>query len=168
MGYRDGTRDDGRERPSWSEIDKMRDRSSHRKERRDPRDATQTILQNDSRKKQYLREAGKVLGGKKVSPEQAAAARAVLEAAGTPDFPAAVQAYTAPYGIPDDWHVLVAFLDVTDPDLFEKAAVKLAELYPARSPAEQRVAVSRLRLVALAAKDADLIEIAKEALEKIG
>ena len=168
MGYRDGTGDDGRERPSWREIDKARDRSSHRKERRDPRDAGGAVLRDDARKKQYLREAGRILGGKKASPEQQAAARAVLDSAGTPEFPAAVQAYVGPFGVPEDWDVLLAFLDVTDPDLFETATEKLAALFPARGPAEQRLALSKLRVVATAAKDADLVEIAREALEKIG
>jgi hypothetical protein len=169
MGYRDereGYRDRD-DRPSWKEIDKQRDRSSHRKERADPADAAQKVLRSDYRKKQYMKEAGSIFG-KPASPAQDAAGRAVREAAGTPELPAAAKAYLDQFGVPDDWDTLVALLDLPDPDFLELTAARLAALFPARSPAEQRGLVSRLRVLAMSAKDPDLAEVAREALAAFG
>ena len=166
MGYRDD--DDDREKKSWREIDKMRDRSDHRRgDGGRPRDRQETFLCSDYRKQQYMKKAGKLFGGKKKSSAQDQAAGVVVDAAGTKGFVAKADAYLKKYGPPDDWQALLVLLDHPDPDALERCADHLADRYESRSPAEQKMAVSKLRILSMTSKDPDVIEIARETLAKV-
>ena len=166
MGNRD---DDDREKRSWAEIDKMRDRggSGRSRSRSEKNDSASDFLHNESRKQQYLKQVEKSLFGKKGSPDDKQARKDLLDAAGKKSFTRKAKAFWDESEEIEDWEVLMAMLDVTDPDLMEAVADRVAALYPDRSPAEQKTAVSKLRIVKMAGKDPDLIEIAGECLAKI-
>ena len=63
-----GTFDDREDRPSWSEIDKRKDRSNHSKT--DKSEFThRPSVQEEWAKKQYLKEIDKLFTGRKEEPE---------------------------------------------------------------------------------------------------
>lgn len=166
MPYRDD--DDDREKPSWREIDKRREKSSHRaSSKSDRQDNAGELLRSEFRKKQYMKQADKIFGGKKAQPELEKAKKDLLDSAGKRTFQAKAAAFFAEHQDTEDWEVILALLEVTDPDLLEKVADHLVELFPQKSPAEQKTAVSTLRILAMTAKDINLIEIAKETLNRL-
>ena len=112
MGRRDYYDED---RPSWREIDRRKDRSSHvsrdRSERRG-RSSQSSWLQ-----KQYRKEAEKLFMGKKGSDKHRADHSAIYESHGSVRFGEAIRTYLEEYGLPDDGHpVCVQAARQADPE----------------------------------------------------
>src|SRR5512136_1974524 len=106
--------DDERERPSWREIDRMRDHSRHVSGER--KSFQERTLKSDWARKQHLREAEKFFQGKKGSEAYRKAKAALDEKYGTPDFQAALAQFIREFGVPDDWGTLLLILDTANPD----------------------------------------------------
>ena len=109
--------EDDRPKRSWSEIDKLRDGTARREERRPRGKAAEARAQNAT--EQYLKQAGSALfsEGKRGGAEGDALAKAVLEAHGSPDFDAACAAYLEDQGPPEDERLIGALLDARDPEI---------------------------------------------------
>ena len=161
MGYRD----DEREKPSWSQIDKMRNKSPHRKEKRDPEGAKQPF-QSEAERKRNLKEAAHLFSGK-LPKEQAQSLQAIHASYGGAGFKTAVKEYMEGYGMPQDWRTLLLLLDLSDADVLENAVEELVSQYKGKGFPEQRALVSKLRILAMSSKDFDITCIAKDALEEL-
>jgi hypothetical protein len=97
MGPRD---DDEREKLSWREIDRLRDRSQRvGGERRSFQERT---LRSEWAKKQHLREAEKFFQGKKGTAAYKAAHAALHDKYSTPDFQEAARNFLQQFGLPDE------------------------------------------------------------------
>jgi hypothetical protein len=164
-----GRDDDEREKRSWNEIDKLRDRggSGRPRSRSERDDSTSSFLKSESRKQQYLKQVDQGLFGKKSEPARDDAKKVLLGAIGKRTFTAKARAFWEEYTPIHDWEVILALLDVDSPDFLEEICQHLADLFSLRSPAEQKMAISKLRIVKMSAKDPDLSEVAGECLEAI-
>ena len=156
--YRD---DDFREKPSWRERDRRKDRSRH-------------VGQGDFQtgqgsrwiRKQILREADRLFQGKrakKVDPEQEKARNEIHRFCGTKKFDPSVRKYLKEYGLPDDWSTLILLLDCKEPATVMQAIQALKALYPQQGLEEQQGFRSKLNIISMTTKDDELRHCAEEA-----
>jgi hypothetical protein len=153
---------DDEDRPSWREIDRRKDRSSHA-----PRDRSERrgkSAQSSWLQKQYRKEAEKLFTGKKGSDKHKAAHSAVYESHGSVRFAEAVRTYLEEYGLPDDWSTLSLLLDHDDPAVVRETIGLLKGQYETRTAIEKQGFRSRLEILAMTTKDDDLREFVEEVL----
>lgn len=156
--YRD---DDFREKPSWRERDRRKDRSRH-------------VGQGDFGtgegsqwvRKQILREADRLFQGnrsKKVDPEQEKALNEIHRSCGTKKFDPAVRKYLKEYGLPEDWSTLMLLLDCKEAGTAIRAIESLKALYPEQGLEERQGFRSKLNIISMTTKDDELRHRAEEA-----
>lgn len=156
--------DDFREKPSWRDRDRTRDRSRH---------VAQGDLSGQSPKwvrKEILREADRLFQGgrtKKVDPEQEKARNDIHRTVGSKKFEGAVRKYLKNYGLPDDWSTLMLLLDFKDPGTIEAAIEHLKNLYPEQGLEEQKGFRSKLNIIAMTTKNDELRLCAEETATEI-
>jgi hypothetical protein len=106
--------DDERPRPSWSEIDKRRDRPRARQDERRPRGAVAEARARVAAG-QYLKKVeGRLFSGRGDDAAEGLT-RAVHEAHGTSGLAEACRAYLEAVGPPSDARLLALFLDAKEP-----------------------------------------------------
>jgi hypothetical protein len=157
--YRD---EDERDKISWSEIDKRRDRSPYApKEADEPR---QKSHRSEWIKKQYRKEVDKLFLGKKGTKKHEKAHSDINRFHGTDQFDATVKTYLDQYGLPDDWSTLSLLLDYSGPKEVSQVLSAMKNLYEAKTPAEQRGFKAKVDIFAMTASDSDLRDLAEEIL----
>lgn len=153
------------EKPSWRDIDRMKDRSKHvSKDRTESRPKSP---KKEWAQKMYLKEIANLFKGKKASKEHAIALREIHERAGTKKFNTAVKNYLNEYGLPDDWSTLFLLLDYKDTDVVRQAALALKELSAEATLSLREGLKSKLNIIAMTTSDEDLREIAEEILAEL-
>ncbi len=156
--------DDFREKPSWRDRDRTRDRSRH---------VAQGDFGGQSPKwvrKEILREADKLFQGKrgkKLNPEQETARNDIHRTVGSKKFDGMVRKYLKSYGFPEDWSTLMLLLDCKDPETIENAIEKLKNLCPDQGLEEQRGFRSKLNIIAMTTKNDELRLCAEETVLEI-
>jgi hypothetical protein len=157
--YRD---EDERDKISWSEIDKRRDRSPYApKEAHEPR---QKSHRSEWIKKQYRKEVDKLFLGKKGTKKHEKAHSDINRFHGTDQFDATVKTYLDQYGLPDDWSTLSLLLDYSGPKEVSQVLSAMKNLYETKTPAEQRGFKAKVDIFAMTASDSDLRDLAEEIL----
>jgi hypothetical protein len=159
--------DDRDDRPSWSEIDKRRDRSSH--VRQDPHESRKKPSAHDEWiKKQYRKEIEKLFkGANEETEEQKKARMEIGRAYGTGKFNTVVRQYVKQHGLPADWSTLMLMLDHKDSPLVLQVLEALRTRLADSSEAEQEGFKSRLKIIAMTAADEALQECAEQMLEEL-
>lgn len=155
--YRD---DDFREKPSWRDRDRRKDRSRHVAQGELPTGQSSRWV-----RKQILREAERLFKGsrsKKVDPKQEKAKNEVHRSCGTKKFDPSVRKYLKEYGLPDDWSTLMLLLDSKDPGTVMDAIQSLKVLYPEQGLEEQQGFRSKLNIISMTTKDDELRCCAEE------
>ena len=160
MGRND---DDDREKLSWREIDKRRDRTRHYSS--EGKSFKERTLRSDWAKKQHLREAEKFFQGKKGTEAYKAAHAALHEKYGTGDFQVAVENFLQQFGLPDDWGTLLLILDAHKPKWVQEALMALKELYEKRSLIEQKGFKGKVKVLAMTTKDKNIRQECEKILE---
>jgi len=155
------------ERPSWREIDRLRDRSPHTRRRERSESHLEKALRSKWLKERYLKEVEKFFSGKKGSEEHEKALKAIHRAYGTNRFNRAVKKYIEEYGLPEDWGTLILLLDHKDPGIVCQALEALKNLYPQKGLVEQQGFVSKTRVLAMTARQEEVREAAQSILEEI-
>jgi hypothetical protein len=153
--YRD---DDFREKPSWRDRDRKRDRSSHVGQ-------GDFTARSDWVRKEILKGAEKLFQGggkKKVDPEQEKARNEIHKTVGSKKFEAAVKRFLKEYGVPDDWSTLLLLLDFRDPATVIASIEGLKTLYPKQGLEEQRGFRSKLNIISMTTKDEELRSCAEQ------
>jgi hypothetical protein len=158
--------DDERERPSWREIDRMRDRSRH-VSRGEERPAKERSLRTAWAKKQHLKEAEKVFQGVRGSKEYKAAIDAIHRSYGSAKFSTAVKRFLETYGVPAEWGTLLLLLDYKDDEVLVEVIEKLKVLEPERSVVEKRGLKNKLEILAFTAKSSRVTSVAEAALKEL-
>jgi hypothetical protein len=150
------------DRPSWREIDRRKDRSSHvsrdRSERREKSPQTSWL------QKQYRKEAEKLFMGKKGLDKHKTDHDAIYQFHGSERFAKAVEAYLEEYGLPDDWITLSLLLDYEDSGVVREAIGALKMQYETRTAGEKQGFRSKLEILSMTAKDEELREFVEEVL----
>jgi len=158
---------DREERLSWSEIDKLKDRSKHvgrdkSESRRRP------LVKEEWAKKQYLKEAEKLFSGvKEETKEQKSARKNISKHYGTSKFDNVVKHYIKRYGFPTDWGTLILMIDHEDRKIVIKTLNVLKEIMGESSMAEQQGFRSKVKILAMTAEDDELRELAEEIIEEL-
>jgi len=153
------------DRPSWREIDRRKDRSSHVS--REGSRYREQPFRSSWFQKQYRKEAEKLFSGKKGSEKHRVARNAIYEAHGSPQFSKAVKDYLDEYGLPDDWSTLSLLLDYDDPVRVREAIAALKAGYGTRTTVERQGFRSKLQILAMTTRDEDLREFVQKTLEEL-
>lgn len=157
--------EDEKERPSWRDIDRKKDRSKHVAEDHPafrPKSAKAQWAQ-----KQYLKEVENLFKGKKATKEHAIAHEAIHNYAGTSKFNVAVKKYIEEYDLPDDWSTLFLLLDYKDLSVVKRVIATLKEKAQEETLNLKEGLKSKLRIIAMTTTDSELKEIAEEAVERL-
>ncbi len=163
MGWRDD--DEEREKLSWREIDKLRDRSRHvSDERKSYRERT---LKSEWVRKQHLREAEKLFQGVKGTAAYKKAYNLLHEKYGSAEFPKTLKSFLEQFGLPDDWGSLLLVLDYADPIWAKEALQALKNMYPSRTLLEQKGFKGKLKVLATTYPDKQIRTECHKILEEI-
>jgi len=156
---------DDDERPSWREIDKRRDRSSHvKKDEKQQRDAGPANRWNTARHKQALE---KLFMGEKGTLEHEKLYNKIHKSYGSSTFLPTVQKYVEMYGAPDDASTLILLLDTKDVPIMMLTMEKLREVHKGASPREKEDIRRKLSILALTDRSGDVKEKASEMVEEL-
>ena len=152
--------DDERERPSWREIDKRRDRSSpYGRDNRDRDRAPRSNYDKEDMKRraeEFLFSKGKGTGGNSEERQMLA------EKQWTPEFDKTVASLVSRSGFPDDWTLLFMMMDVKDDTMLKQVAESMKEKYPERSQAEKQSFMSKLRILSISSRNMETKELLQE------
>jgi hypothetical protein len=155
--------EDDREKPSWREIDKRRDRTRHYSS--EEKSFKERTLRSDWAKKQHLREAEKFFQGKKGTEPYKAAHAALHEKYGTGDFQKALENFLQQFGLPEDWGTLLIILDAHEPKWVQGALRALKDMCEKRSLLEQKGFKGKVKVLAMTTKDKSIRQECERILE---
>ncbi len=162
---RDERDDDDDRRPSWRELDRRRDRSSHREaepESRDPRPSRQ-----DYKKDRYKKQLEQLFSGGKPNPEQEKQLKKIRQARGDAEINKACLQFVKKFGLPKEWDSLTLFLDATDPELLLPALEQLEKSVVMQPPVRQENFKQRLRLLKMTSSSDKVLAAVARLLEKV-
>ncbi|MFP3870567.1 MAG: hypothetical protein ACLFVT_06785 [Syntrophobacteria bacterium] len=154
-----------RERPSWREIDRRRDRSRHVGRGKSTR--TEQSLCSTWAKKQYLKAVDRLFQGKRGSEACEELRKAVHRSYGTARFAAAVKKYLREYGLPEDWGTLMLLLDYGEDQVRVEAIESLKRLAPERKAVERQALKDKLEILTLTATGGRTVSLAEAALKEL-
>ena len=157
--------EDERERISWREIDRRKDRSPYA-----PKEMPEE--QKRSRRsewvmKKFRKEADKLFMGKKGTKKHEKARSDIDQYHGTEQFETAVRAYLDQYGLPDDWRTLSLLLDYSEAETVLQALTAMKNLYESRTPMEKQGFKAKVEILAMTAHNSDLRDFAEEMLKTL-
>ena len=159
--------DDRDERPSWSEIDKLKDRSKHASQEKREIKHKQSPRE-DWAKKQYMKEIEKLFSGEKEETEEQKKARKnIVQRYGSSKFNSAVDQYVKKYGMPPDWSTLMLMLDHRNVTIVAKALEVLRKKVYECSDAEKEGFKSKVKIIAMTADNDELQGLAEEIVEEL-
>jgi len=156
--------EDEREKISWREIDRRKDRPYAPRETPKGRERSR---RSDWMKKHYRKEVDKLLMGKKGTKKHQKARDDIDRYHGTDQFEAAVKAYLDEYGLPEDWNTLSLLLDYSDAEKVLQALTAMKNLYEARTSMEKQGFRAKVDILAMTARDSDLRDFAEEMLKTL-
>jgi hypothetical protein len=157
--------EDEREKISWREIDRRKDRSPYApKEEPKPREKS---LRADWMMKKYRKEVDKLFMGKKGTKKHQKAIEDLDRYHGTDQFNTVVKAYLDQYGLPEDWNTLSLLLDYSDDGKVVEALAALRNLYDTRTLMEKQGFKAKVDILAMTASNGDLRDYAEEILKTL-
>jgi hypothetical protein len=161
------TYDDRGDRPSWSEIDKLKDRSKHASQEKREVQHKQTASE-DWAKKQYMKEIEKLFSGEKEETEEQRKARKnIVQRYGSSKFNSAVDQYVKKYGFPNDWSTLMLMLDHRNVNIVTKSLEVLRKKVHECSEAEREGFKSKVKIIAMIADNDELQGLAEVIVEEL-
>lgn len=155
---------DDNERPSWREIDKKREKSSHVSQEKKDRKEAPKDRWNVGRHKKAL---DRLFKGDKGTVEHEKLYNKIHKSYGSSTFLSTVQKYIEKYGPPDDPSSLILVLDSKDVDIMLLTMEKLREVYPNVSAREKEDIRRKLSILALTDKSPDVKEMAADIGEEL-
>lgn len=152
------------ERPSWRDIDKKRDRSSHVRQEKTEKTEGPKDRWKEARQKKAL---DMLFKGEKGTIEYQKLYNKIHKTYGSAQFLPAVQKYLEKYGLPDDLSTLLLVADTKDPDIVIPTIEKLLNLYGGLTPREKEDARRKVSILAMTDKAADVKERAREIADEM-
>jgi hypothetical protein len=156
---------DEREKLSWREIDRRKDRSPYAP-KETPKDQVKSH-RSEWMMKKYRKEADKLFMGKKGTIKHQKAHNDIDRYHGTGQFETIVKTYLDQYGLPDDWSTLSLLLDYSDSEKVVQVLAAMKDLYETRSPIEKQGFKAKVDILAMTASDSDLRYFAEETLKTL-
>lgn len=156
---------DDDERPSWREIDKRRDRSSHvGGQKKEKRESPLQDRWNTGRQKEAL---DRLFLGQKGTPEYDKLHNNIHKTYGTNRFLGAIQRFMEKFGPPDDVSTLLLLLDSKEVSVMFLAMDKLRDIYPTVTPREQEDTRRKLSILAVTTKSGEIKERITEIVDEL-
>lgn len=156
---------DEREKISWREIDRRKDRSPYA-----PKETSRDEVRSRRSEwvmKKYRKEADKLFMGKKETKKHQKAHYDIDRYQGTDQFETAVKTYLDQYGLPEDWSTLSLLLDYSDSEKVLQVLAAMKDLYEARSLTEKQGFKAKVDILTMTARDSDLRDFAEEMLKTL-
>ena len=160
-----GHEGDEREKISWREIDRRKDRSPYAP-KETPKDQARS-RRSEWVMKKYRKEADKLFMGKKGTKKHQKAYNDIDRYHGTDQFETVVRNYLDQYGLPEDWSTLSLLLDYSDSEKVLQALAAMKDLYETRSPIEKQGFKAKVDILAMTASDSDVRDFAEEILKTL-
>lgn len=154
---------DDRDRPSWREIDRLRDKSRHvrreeRKEKPERIDRWKT-----KRAKEALE---RILKGKKGTLKHDKLYNKIHSSYGTENFVKNVKSYIENYGLPDDASTLMLIMDTKDEEIIMGAIDKLGTIYHDLTDRMKEDVRRKISIIKLTERSESIRQKAEAFLEK--
>ena len=173
--------DDERPRRSWREIDRNKDRSSHRKEERRDSDDRRG---GPRRERSYraaldrLFDSGKIAelveqkapssGSDKGGESRIKALATIKSAVGRDEVTRTVDAYLQQWdGLPDDVEILGQLLEHRNPTLQLDAMERIEQLLQQERPKRTRAMLGQLRMIRDVDDDPEMVALARRLIERL-
>ena len=157
--------EDEREKISWREIDRRKDRSPYAPKEEPP--DRERSRRSEWVMKKYRKEADKLFMGKKGTKKHQKVLNDIERYHGTDQFDVAVKAYVDQYGLPDDWSTLSLLLDYSDAEKALGALRAMKDLCESRTSVEKQGFKAKVDILAMTAQDGDLRDFAEELLKTL-
>ena len=158
-----------REKLSWSEIDKRKEKGGQRRSRSEERDrpyqSKATKARVETKYKQKLEEM--FSGVKKLSKEQRDQLTAMRDIADRDAFGEKADAYLATHGYPEAWEDLTDFLRHRSPSVLAEVVDRLEKILPEQSETRKMMFKKDLELIEMTTRDKDLRKKVVGLLQKI-
>jgi hypothetical protein len=155
---------DNDERPSWRDIDKKREKSSHVKQEKQEKNRPGEDRWNTGRYKKAL---DKLFLGEKGTIEHGKLHNKIHRSYGSPAFTEAAKEYIEKYGPPDDISTLLLMVDAKNVDAVITTIGKIQTAFSDASPREKEDIRRKLSILALTDKSIDIREQAAEVVEDL-
>ena len=152
-------------KPSWKEIDQMRD-GTRSGDRRGPVSRAQEE-RTEQATQQYLKEIDKLFSAAGGGAEAEALVKRLRDAHGTPELPEVCRSFKAEVGLPRDVSLLSIFLDSNDPELVVDALEAILILQKEGTVELGKGVLSQLRILAEDFNNS-IAEVAEEILAGLG
>jgi hypothetical protein len=157
--------EDERERISWREIDRRKDRSPYAPKEKPP--DRERSRRSEWVMKKFRKEADKLFMGKKGTKKHQKALSEIERYHGTDQFEAMVKTYLDLYGLPDDWSTLSLLLDYPEAEKVLEVLTAMKNLYESRTPIEKQGFKAKVDILAMTTQDGDLRDFAEEMLKAL-
>ena len=158
--------EDERDKISWREIDRRRDRSSYAPKEA-PEHRERPSRRSEWIKKQYRKEADKLFLGKKGTKKHQKALDEIERTYGTDQFDPTVRSYLDEYGLPSDWNTLSLLLDYSDAEKIPEVMTAMKNLHDSRTALEKQGFKAKLEILAMTTSNGDLRDLAEEILKTL-
>jgi hypothetical protein len=156
-----------RERRSWSEIDKLKDRSGHRKP--DRGENQQDRLRDKRAMSQYKAQLDKLFtpGKKNMDDEDTPKLKKLREISDRGEFIKAANKFLQDSSLPNQWEDLENFLRHDDPELLSETINRMEGLLSEQSQTAQENFQKDLHLIEMTTRDKVLRKQVSKLLRKI-
>jgi hypothetical protein len=157
--------EDEREKISWREVDRRKDRSPYAPKENPP--DRERSRRSEWVMKKYRKEADRLFMGTKGTKKHQKALNDIERYHGTDQFEAVVKAYLDQYGLPEDWSTLSLLLDYSDAEKVLEVLTLMKSLYENRTPMEKQGFKAKVDILAMTAQNADLRDLTEEMLKTL-
>jgi len=157
--------DEEREKLSWRERDRLKDRSKHVSQEKP--EFRKKSPKSEWLSKQYRKQADALFAGKKETKEHQAAHSALRKYHGTDKFNSTAKKYLKEYGLPDDFSTLFLMLDYKDGEIVKQVLDLLKAKVSDQSLKIQEGFKSKVRIMAMTADDEEIRELADKLSEEL-
>jgi hypothetical protein len=157
--------DEEREKLSWREIDKLKDRSKHVS--REKPEFQKKSPKSEWLSKQYRRKAETLFADRKETKDHRTAHSSIHKYHGTDRFNSTVKKYLKEYGLPDDFSTLFLLLEYKDREVVKEVLNLLKEKIGEQSLKIKEGFKSKIGIMAMTSDDEELRELAEKMLEEL-
>ncbi len=152
-----------RERPSWREIDRRRDRSRHVNR---SRSESEKRFSSKVSKERYLKKLDKLFSEPKTK-ESDKQLEDLKKSIGTSSFNRKFKKFVTEFGHPEDWEILIHSLNHKDTKLVKRSMELLMNMAKDRPIIEKQGFRAKLEVLSRTTPDMELMELAQEYLEEL-
>ena len=162
-----GRSGDDRDRPSWREIDRRKDRSKHVSQ---DRTGAKPHEKTDWGKQRYKKAVDEFLFSDtpQETPQAKKARESLHKKYNTPEFEEAVKKFLDKHGIPQHWETLSMMIECKAPEIVIPSIEMMAAMAPSQRPSEKMLFVNSLRIIARKNKDEETAGLARKLAKKLG